>query len=147
MGKRRKALKKKKKQAESLSAVEDTPTEDTLADQIQDTTSQESYGQDESEDLTEPDFETDETVFDDIESGSEYAAPDPVPVAEKRVKSRKSATVKAGKSGESDDTGWMARNKENMLLGALILYVLLLGLGTAGELFEIEWILNLPIFK
>ncbi len=129
---------------ESLPAVEDTLTEDTLADQIQDTTSQESYGQDDSEDLTEPDFETDETVFDDIESGFEYAAPDPVPVVQERAKSRESASVK---SEESDDTGWMARNKENMLLGALILYVLLLGLGTTGELFEIEWILNLPIFK
>jgi hypothetical protein len=29
----------------------------------------------------------------------------------------------------------------------LVVYVLLLGLGTAGELFEIEWILNLPLFK
>jgi hypothetical protein len=134
MGKRRKALKKKKRQLESMSAVEDT-----LVDQIHDTSVQ-----DEPEDLTEPDFETDETVFDDIESGSEYAAPDPVPVVEKRAKSRESASARSEKS---DDTRWMARNKENLLLGALILYVLLLGLGTAGELFEIEWILNLPIFK
>lgn len=42
---------------------------------------------------------------------------------------------------------WFSRNKENLLLSLLILYVLLLGLGTAGELFEIEWILNLPLFK
>ena len=42
---------------------------------------------------------------------------------------------------------WLSRNRENLLLGILVLYVLLLGLGTAGELFEIEWILNLPIFR
>ena len=29
----------------------------------------------------------------------------------------------------------------------LALYVFFLGLGTVGELFEIEWILNLPLFK
>ena len=43
--------------------------------------------------------------------------------------------------------GWFSRNRENFLLGLLVLYVLLLGLGTAGELFEVEWILNLPIFR
>ena len=42
---------------------------------------------------------------------------------------------------------WFSQNKENLLLGLLVLYVFLLGLGTAGELFEIEWILNLPLFK
>lgn len=49
----------------------------------------------------------------------------------------------AGIVGDS----WFSRNRENLLLGILVLYVLLLGLGTAGELFEIEWVLNLPIFK
>lgn len=43
--------------------------------------------------------------------------------------------------------GWFAMNKGNLLLGLLVLYVLLLGLGTAGELFEVEWILHLPIFR
>lgn len=37
--------------------------------------------------------------------------------------------------------------KENLLLVVLILYVFLLGLGTVGELFEVEAILNLPLFK
>ena len=37
--------------------------------------------------------------------------------------------------------------KGEILLGLLILYVLLLGLGTIGELFKVDWILNLPIFK
>ncbi|UCG39815.1 MAG: hypothetical protein JSV00_05310 [bacterium] len=42
---------------------------------------------------------------------------------------------------------WLSRNKENILLGLLVLYVLLLGLGTVGELFEVEWVLNLPLFR
>ncbi len=29
----------------------------------------------------------------------------------------------------------------------LILYVLLLGLGTIGEIWEVEWILDLPLFR
>lgn len=40
-----------------------------------------------------------------------------------------------------------SRGKENLLLGILVLYVLLLGLGTFGELFEVEWILRLPLFR
>ena len=32
-------------------------------------------------------------------------------------------------------------------LAVLILYVFLLGLGTVGEVWDIEWILNLPIFR
>ena len=32
-------------------------------------------------------------------------------------------------------------------LAILVLYILLLGLGTIGELWDIEWILDLPIFR
>ena len=32
-------------------------------------------------------------------------------------------------------------------IGFLILYVFLLGLGTIGEIWEIEWILDLPLFR
>ena len=32
-------------------------------------------------------------------------------------------------------------------VGLLILYVFLLGLGTIGEIWEIEWILDLPLFR
>jgi|MGYP005651820815 hypothetical protein len=32
-------------------------------------------------------------------------------------------------------------------LGLLVLYVFLLGLGTIGEIWEIEWILDLPLFR
>jgi hypothetical protein len=32
-------------------------------------------------------------------------------------------------------------------IGLLILYVSLLGLGTIGEIWEIDWILDLPLFR
>ena len=32
-------------------------------------------------------------------------------------------------------------------VGLLVLYVFLLGLGTIGEIWEIEWILDLPLFS
>lgn len=32
-------------------------------------------------------------------------------------------------------------------LGVLILYIVLLGLGTIGEIWEVEWILDLPLFR
>ena len=37
--------------------------------------------------------------------------------------------------------------KAEIGITVLIIYVLLLGLGTIGELFDIEWILDLPIFR
>ena len=37
--------------------------------------------------------------------------------------------------------------KSEVFLGILVLYVITLALGVIGELFDIEWILNLPIFK
>tara|TARA_B100000686_G_C16623875_1_gene880724 strand:- start:650 stop:844 length:195 start_codon:yes stop_codon:yes gene_type:complete len=32
-------------------------------------------------------------------------------------------------------------------MGLLILYVFLLALGTIGEIWEVEWILDLPLFR
>lgn len=32
-------------------------------------------------------------------------------------------------------------------LGAMIIYLFLLGLGTIGEIWEVEWILDLPVFR
>jgi hypothetical protein len=37
--------------------------------------------------------------------------------------------------------------KAGIGLLVLILYVLLLGLGTIGEIWEVEWILDLPLFR
>ena len=59
----------------------------------------------------------------------------------KKDKMGSPAGVSAGK-----ESGF-SRVRENLLLGALVLYVFLLGLGTLGEVFEVEWILNLPLFR
>ena len=40
-----------------------------------------------------------------------------------------------------------SKNKGQIGLVVLILYVFLLGLGTVGEVWDIEWILDLPIFR
>ena len=50
-------------------------------------------------------------------------------------------------TAEEKKENFFTKYKSEILLGILILYVLLLGLGTVGEVFKIEWILNLPIFK
>jgi hypothetical protein len=39
------------------------------------------------------------------------------------------------------------KRKADLILGLFILYVALLVLGTVGELFDISWILSLPIFR
>jgi len=67
------------------------------------------------------------------------------PVARKSTHKKDMERGPSGTKTEADS--WSGRNKENLLLGLLIFYVLLLGLGTVGELFEIEWILNLPLFR
>ena len=40
-----------------------------------------------------------------------------------------------------------SKYKGEIGLTVLILYVFLLGLGTVGEVWDIEWILDLPIFR
>ena len=47
----------------------------------------------------------------------------------------------------SGEQNFFQKNKENFGLGALLVYVLLLGLGTIGEIWEVEWILDLPLFR
>ena len=42
---------------------------------------------------------------------------------------------------------FVSKHKGEIGLTTLILYVLLLGLGTIGEVWDIEWILDLPIFR
>ena len=48
---------------------------------------------------------------------------------------------------ETTDQNFFKKNKEKLGLGALVVYILLLGLGTIGEIWEIEWILDLPLFR
>jgi hypothetical protein len=40
-----------------------------------------------------------------------------------------------------------SKYKGEIGLSLLVLYVFLLGLGTVGEVWSIEWILDLPIFR
>lgn len=57
-------------------------------------------------------------------------------------------------SKQENSTSWMDRfrqyfqkYKTGIGLTVLILYILLLGLGTIGEIWEVEWILDLPLFR
>lgn len=47
----------------------------------------------------------------------------------------------------SNATQLAKKYKGEIGLAVLILYVFLLGLGTIGELWDIEWILDLPLFR
>jgi hypothetical protein len=47
----------------------------------------------------------------------------------------------------SSEQNFFQKNKAKFGLGALVTYVLLLGLGTIGEIWEIEWILDLLLFR
>ena len=47
----------------------------------------------------------------------------------------------------SSEQNFFQKNKEKFGLGSLVVYVFLLGLGTIGEIWEIEWILVLPLFR
>ena len=85
-----------------------------------------------------------EPEFDDGDIVAPSAPPVPKTVRKKVKKARRDESAPAKATNE---TSWLGQNKENLLLGMLVLYVFLLGLGTMGELFEIEWILNLPLFR
>ena len=57
-------------------------------------------------------------------------------------------------SKQDNPTTWMERfrqyfqkYKAGIGLSILILYILLLGLGTIGEIWEVKWILDLPLFR
>lgn len=42
---------------------------------------------------------------------------------------------------------WGRDNKAQIWLTILVAYVFLLGLGTVGEIWDVEWILELPLFR
>jgi hypothetical protein len=48
---------------------------------------------------------------------------------------------------DSGIKGLVKKYKSQVGAGLLILYILLLGLGTIGEIWEIKWILDLPLFR
>ncbi len=99
------------------------------------------------EDLVEEQEESEEALDDDLILQADAPRREPAPEKVTPRPSGPTARDDTGKGGEALSSGWFGRNRENFLLGLLVLYVLLLGLGTVGELFETEWILNLPIFR
>jgi len=139
MSKRKREIKKRKKLLEETQAQESLLTADPVGPvEAPEDTAPEDVGPEavELEELLPP-----ESPIDDSQIVS-TPAPPPVrkPVPKKETSDRQPKATAATDS-------WFGKNKENFLLGLLILYVLLLGLGTVGELFEIEWILNLPLFR
>ena len=46
-----------------------------------------------------------------------------------------------------ETTGYITKYKDQIILGLLLTYIVILGFGVIGELFKIEWILNFPLFK
>ena len=48
---------------------------------------------------------------------------------------------------ETTEQSFFQKNKDKLGLAVFLIYVLLLGLGTIGEIWEIEWILDLPLFR
>jgi hypothetical protein len=134
MSKRKREIKKRKQLAEDVREDESFLTTESAED-IEIAQDSE-HGEPDPEDLRPP-----ESPIDDSQIVS-TPAPPPVrkPVPKKETSDRQPKATAATDS-------WFGKNKENFLLGLLILYVLLLGLGTVGELFEIEWILNLPLFR
>ncbi len=75
------------------------------------------------------------------------SSPPPRREKEKEKETRVPAATPAAARPAGPAIAFSTAMKENLLLGALVIYVLLLALGTAGELFEVDWILGLPLFK
>jgi hypothetical protein len=134
MSKRKREIKKRKQLAEDVREDESLLTTESAEDIeiAQDS----GHGEPEFEDLRPP-----ESPIDDSQIVTK-----PVMRAPKKPAQKKETSGRQPKAAVAADS-WLGQNKENFLLGLLILYVLLLGLGTVGELFEIEWILNLPLFR
>lgn len=134
MSKRRREIKKRKRLLEEARAEESRQVEEPIED----------IETPEDEPFAGPDPDELPPAESPIDDSQIVSAPPPPPVKSPvRKKEPESRKPKATTATDS----WFGRNKENFLLGLLILYVLLLGLGTVGELFEIEWILNLPLFR
>jgi hypothetical protein len=139
MSKRKREIKKRKKLLEEAQANESPLAAEPIEDvAIQEDTAPEDLGPEavEPEELLPPESPIDDSQI--------VTTPAPPPV--RRPVPKKETSDRLPKATAATDS-WLGKNKENFLLGLLILYVLLLGLGTVGELFEIEWILNLPLFR
>ena len=143
MSKRKREIKKRMQQQEQVQQADEQVSEHHVADEeiVADHVDIAADGPSAEEMMVDS---TEETEYDDGDIVAPSAPPVPKTVRKKVKKTRRddSAPAKA-----TNETSWLGQNKENLLLGMLVLYVFLLGLGTMGELFEIEWILNLPLFR
>ncbi len=52
-----------------------------------------------------------------------------------------------GETPQAEPPSFWNRHKAEIGLAVVVLYVFLLALGTIGELFDVEWILDLPLFR
>lgn len=44
-------------------------------------------------------------------------------------------------------TEYLTKHKDQIIFSLLLIYIIVLGFGVIGEVFNIEWILNFPLFK
>ena len=149
MSRRRREIRKRKKDQEQAQqpVVSSDASPDVVLDESGDVPGDVSGF--EQEDTAVESAEPIVEVFSDGPGEAEFdssmvVAPSPPVAAKVSKKVRREEPPPAKRVSESS---WLGQNKENLLLGMLVLYVFLLGLGTVGELFEIEWILNLPLFR
>jgi len=146
MARRRKDIKKRRQAQEEQQA---SPSVDDLQDEeiVEEEEVLEEEDVLEEGDVLEEEEITDEISDDEIvlKPESPRRKPPPETGARKPVESKRPDA--ANKRGEAVSSGWFGQYKDNLLLGLLVIYVLLLGLGTFGELFEIEWVLDLPLFR
>ena len=54
---------------------------------------------------------------------------------------------KAGSGALQPIRNFWEKYKGEIGLAVMVIYLFLLGLGTIGEVWEVEWILDLPIFR
>lgn len=135
MAKRKREIKKRKKLMEETRADEDLELKEAAGDTDSAISSGlNGPGTGESSDTDPP-----------VDDRQIIASRPPAAPKKKSVRGKGSSDSQPVAAAGPDS--WYNSNKENLLLGLLILYVILLGLGTVGELFEIEWILNLPLFR
>ena len=135
MARRRKDIKKRRK------VQEDQPAS-ASPDELYETEEPEEAGEDVAGDQEVVDEVRDDEIV--LQAGGKKTEPKPEKVVPESAASRGPG---GDTRGQAVPSGWFGQHKDNLLLGLLVFYVLLLGLGTVGELFEIVWILDLPLFR
>jgi len=42
---------------------------------------------------------------------------------------------------------YFKKHKQNLIFAVLVAYIVILGIGVIAELFHIQWVLDMPIYK